>query len=200
MFFALAAMTYVEGASLHPGARRARRSSPATRFNELVSFIAGWAILLDYVILIAVTAFSATNYLAAFWGDLGHGSTEVILALAIIAYVALRNIRGFSTTRVNRISALVIADIGLQLLLIVIGLATFFNYDTLVDPIDLGVTPTWSDVIFALGVATVVFTGLESAAGLSGEVTASRGVAQAPDRQRDRRRHGRLRRDRAWSR
>ena len=28
----------------------------------------------------------------------------------------------------------------------------------LVDPIDLGVTPKWSDVIFALGVATVVFT------------------------------------------
>jgi basic amino acid/polyamine antiporter, APA family len=173
LFFALAAMTYVEGASLHPE-RAGSTVFARYGFNELVSFIAGWAILLDYVILIAVTAFSATNYLAAFWGDLGHGSTEVILALGIVAYVALRNIRGFSTTRVNRISALVIADIGLQLLLIVIGLATFFNYDRLVNPIHLGVTPKWSDVIFALGVATVVFTGLESAAGLSGEVTASR--------------------------
>ena len=38
-----------------PGPRRRRRSSPATRFNELWSFIAGWAILLDYLILIAVT-------------------------------------------------------------------------------------------------------------------------------------------------
>jgi APA family basic amino acid/polyamine antiporter len=173
LFFALAAMTYVEGASLHPE-RAGSTVFARYGFNELISFIAGWAILLDYVILIAVTAFSATNYLAAFWGDLGHGSTEVILALGIVAYVALRNIRGFSKTRVNRISALVIADIGLQLLLIVIGLATFFNYDQLVNPIDLGVTPKWSDVIFALGVATVVFTGLESAAGLSGEVTASR--------------------------
>jgi APA family basic amino acid/polyamine antiporter len=173
LFFALAAMTYVEGASLHPE-RAGSTVFARYGFNELVSFIAGWAILLDYVILIAVTAFSATNYLAAFWGDLGHGSTEVILALGIVFYVALRNIRGFSKTRVNRISALVIADIGLQLLLIVIGLATFFNYDQLVNPIDLGVTPKWSDVIFALGVATVVFTGLESAAGLSGEVTASR--------------------------
>ncbi len=173
LFFALAAMTYVEGASLHPE-RAGSTVFARYGFNELVSFIAGWAILLDYVILIAVTAFSATNYMAAFWGDLGHGSTEVILALGIVFYVAMRNIRGFSTTRVNRISALVIADIGLQLMLIVIGLATFFNYDRLVNPIDLGVTPEWSDVIFALGVATVVFTGLESAAGLSGEVTASR--------------------------
>jgi APA family basic amino acid/polyamine antiporter len=173
LFFALAAMTYVEGASLHPE-RAGSTVFARYGFNELVSFIAGWAILLDYVILIAVTAFSATNYLSAFWGDLGQGSTEVILALGIVAYVALRNIRGFSKTRVNRISALVIADIGLQLMLIVIGLATFFNYDRLVNPIDLGVTPEWGDVIFALGVATVVFTGLESAAGLSGEVTASR--------------------------
>ncbi len=173
LFFALAAMTYVEGASLHPE-RAGSTVFARYGFNELISFIAGWAILLDYVILIAVTAFSATNYMAAFWDGFGQGSTELILALGIVLYVALRNIRGFSKTRVNRISALVIADVGLQLALIVIGLAAFFNYDKLVNPIDLGVTPKWSDVIFALGVATVVFTGLESAAGLSAEVTASR--------------------------
>jgi APA family basic amino acid/polyamine antiporter len=175
LFFALAAMTYVEGASLHPE-RAGSTVFARYGFNELVSFIAGWAILLDYTILIAVTAFSATNYLGAFWGTLGHGSTELVLALAIVVYVAARNIRGFSKTRVHRISALVIADIGLQLLLIVIGLATFFNLDVLTDPIHLGTTPKWNDVIFALGVATVVFSGLESAAGLSGEVQASRGA------------------------
>jgi basic amino acid/polyamine antiporter, APA family len=175
LFFALAAMTYVEGASLHPE-RAGSTVFARYGFNELVSFIAGWAILLDYTILIAVTAFSATNYLAAFWGPLGHGSTELILALGIVVYVAARNIRGFSKTRVHRISALVIADVGLQLLLIVIGLATFFNLDVLTDPIHLGRSPKWDDVIFALGVATVVFSGLESAAGLSGEVQASRGA------------------------
>ncbi|MCW3003007.1 MAG: amino acid permease [Conexibacter sp.] len=173
LFFALAAMTYVEGASLH--AERAGSTVFARYgFNELVSFIAGWAILLDYIILIAVTTFSATNYLSAFWGDLGHGGTETVLALGIIVYVAARNIRGFSKTRVNRISALVIADIGLQLLLIVVGMAVFFEPHLLLDPIHLGTTPGWDDTIFALGVATVVFTGLESAAGLSGEVTATR--------------------------
>jgi len=174
LFFALAAMTYVEGAALHPE-RAGSTVFARYGFNELVSFIAGWAILLDYIILVAVTAFSATNYLAAFWGRLGHGNTELILALGIIVYVAARNIRGFSKTRVNRISALVIADIGLQLLLIVVGLAVFFNADLLLDPIKLGTNPGWNDTIFALGVATVIFTGLESAASLSGEVTATRG-------------------------
>jgi APA family basic amino acid/polyamine antiporter len=174
LFFQLAAMTYVEGASLHPE-RAGSTVFARYAFNELVSFIAGWAILLDYIILIATTSFSATNYLVPFWDDLGSGAPEIIVALGIILYVAARNIRGFSKTRVNRISALVIADIGIQVLLIVVGLATFFNWHELVDPIDLSAgKPEWHDVIFALGVATVVFTGLESAAGLSGEIRATR--------------------------
>lgn len=171
LFFALAAMTYVEGAALHPE-RAGSTVFARYAFNELVSFVAGWAILLDYVILIAVTSLSATNYLAAFWGEVGHGGLELVVALGIIAYVALHNVRGFSKTRVHRISALVVADVSLQVLLIAAGLAAFFNWDVLVDPIELGTAPTWGDAIFALGVATVVFTGLESAAGLSGEVRA----------------------------
>jgi APA family basic amino acid/polyamine antiporter len=174
LFFALAAMTYVEGAALHPE-RAGSTVFARYGFNELVSFVAGWAILLDYVLLIAVTSFSATNYLAAFWGELGTGTPELILALAIILYVAVRNIRGFSKTRVNRVSALVLADIGLQLLIIVVGLAAFFDWGALIDPIDLGASPKTGDLIFALGVATVVFTGLESAAGISGEIRATRG-------------------------
>ena len=50
-------------------------------FNELWSFVAGWVILLDYVILIAVTAFSATNYLAAFYAPLGHGPRRAAAVL-----------------------------------------------------------------------------------------------------------------------
>ena len=173
LFFALAAMTYVEGASLHPE-RAGSTVFARYGFNELVSFIAGWAILLDYTILIAVTSFSATNYLAAFWGELGHGTAEIVVALAIILYVAVRNVRGFSKTRVSRISALVVADITLQMALIAVGMATFFNVHVLLDPIHLGTSPAWKDLFFALGVATVVFTGLESAAGVAGEVLATR--------------------------
>src|SRR5215217_8075546 len=65
VFFGLAAMTYVEGASLHQD-RGGSTVFARYAFNELWSFVAGWAILLDYTILLAVTAFSATNYLAAF--------------------------------------------------------------------------------------------------------------------------------------
>jgi APA family basic amino acid/polyamine antiporter len=169
VFFVLACMTYVEGASLHQE-RAGATVFARFAFNELVSFVAGWMILLDYIILIAVTSFSATNYLAAFYGPLGRGPAELLLCFGIILYVAIRNIRGFSKTRVNRIAALVIADIGLQVLVIVLGLFAFFHLDAITDTIHLGSTPTWGDTVFALGVATVVFTGLESASGLSGEV------------------------------
>ena len=169
VFFVLACMTYVEGASLHQE-RAGATVFARFAFNELVSFVAGWMILLDYIILIAVTSFSATNYLAAFYAPLGRGTAELLLCFGIILYVAIRNIRGFSKTRVNRIAALVIADIGLQVLVIVLGLFAFFHLDAITDTIHLGSTPTWGNTVFALGVATVVFTGLESASGLSGEV------------------------------
>jgi basic amino acid/polyamine antiporter, APA family len=169
VFFVLACMTYVEGASLHQE-RAGATVFARFAFNELVSFVAGWMILLDYTILIAVTSFSATNYLAAYYGPLGEGTPELLLCFGIILYVAIRNIRGFSKTRVNRIAALVITDIGLQVLVIVLGLFAFFHLDAITDTIHLGSTPTWGDTVFALGVATVVFTGLESASGLSGEV------------------------------
>ena len=173
LLFGLAIMTYAEGASLHQD-RGGSTVFARYAFNELVSFVAGWAILLDYIIVIAVTAFSATNYLAAFWPALGNGRTEVALAFAIIAYVAVRNVIGFSRTRVHRIAALVVLDLALQLLLIVLGLAAFFDLHAITDTIELGSTPTWRDLVFALGVATVVFTGLESASGLSGEVAVGR--------------------------
>ncbi|MTD42904.1 amino acid permease [Conexibacter sp. W3-3-2] len=173
LLFALAAMTYVEGASLHQD-KAGSTVFARYAFNELVSFVAGWAILLDYVILIAVTAFTATNYAAAFYAPLGRGGTEIVLAFAIIAYVALRNIRGFTAKRVSRLSLLVVADLVLQALIIVVGLVTVFDADLLLDPIQLGTSPGWEDTLFALGVATVVFTGLESASGLAGEVGAGR--------------------------
>jgi APA family basic amino acid/polyamine antiporter len=173
VMFLLAAMTYVEGSSLHQD-RGGSTVFARYAFNELWSFVAGWAVLLDYVILIAATAFSATNYLGAFWEPLGDGVVEVLAIAAILVYVAVRNIRGFSSTRSERIRLLVVADIAVQLLLVILGLALLFDADLITSSIDLGTTPTIEDVIVALGIATVVSTGLESAAGLAGEVGVSR--------------------------
>ncbi len=173
LLFGLTATTYVEGASLHQE-RGGATVFARYAFNELVSFIAGWAILLDYVILIAVTAYSATQYLRVFWSPLGHRGEALGLALVFIAVVVLSNIRGFGGRRARRVGMLVGADLLLQGFIVVLGLALFFNPHTLIDPIHLGSAPTWADLVFALTVAAISFTSLESAAGLSGDVRISR--------------------------
>jgi APA family basic amino acid/polyamine antiporter len=173
LLFTLTAMTYVEGASLHQE-RGGSTVFARYAFNELVSFIAGWAILLDYVILIAVTAYSATQYLRTFWSPLGQHDEALAFALAFIGLVVLSNIRGFGGRRARRVGMLVAGDLALQAFIVVLGLALFFSPHTLLNPIHLGSAPKWSDLVFALTVAVIAFTSLESASGLAGEVKISR--------------------------
>jgi len=169
LYFAITAMTYVEGASLHQD-RGGATVFARYAFDELTSFVAGWAVLLDYVILIAVCALSATSYLGAFWGELADGAVEVVVACAVIAWVAVRNVRGFTARRAKSVLGIVVVDLVLQGLVIVVGLILFFDADLLTSQIELGTAPTWEDLVFALTIATVAFTSLESASGLAGEV------------------------------
>jgi APA family basic amino acid/polyamine antiporter len=174
VMFGVTAMTYVEGASLHPepgGSTVFARYA----FNELTSFIAGWAMLLDYIILIAVTAFAATQYLAVFWAPLGRSGEAMLLSVAIIAFVVLTSIRGFNWRREYRIGLVVVGALALELVAIAIGLGQFFDAHKLVSQVHLGTVPTWSGLVFALTVTTIAFTSVESASGMAGEVKAGRG-------------------------
>ncbi len=173
VMFALTAMTYVEGASLHQD-RGGATVFARHAFNELVSFAAGWAILLDYVILMAVCAFSASHYVATFWHPLGERGPVLVVSFGVLAWVATLNIRGFSTHRARRVGLLVAGDLALQLLLVVLGLALFFSPKALSDSIHMGGVPPLSDFLFAATITTIAFTSLESASGLSGEVTVGR--------------------------
>ena len=97
LLFALTAMTYVEGASLHQD-RGGSTVFARYAFNELVSFIAGWAILLDYVILIAVTRLLGDPVPARLLASARPPRRgAAALALAFIALVVLGNIRGFGS-------------------------------------------------------------------------------------------------------
>jgi len=173
LFFALSSMTYVEGAALH---RERGGSSVFARyaFNELVSFVAGWAILLDYAILIAVTAFTTTNYLAQFSSPLGEGLPELLVAIGLIVAVAAWNVAGLTVRQLQRQIVIAGADLVVQLIVIVLGLALVLDPGAALDTIELGNAPAWDDVIFALTIATIAFTGLEAAASLAGEVRATR--------------------------
>jgi basic amino acid/polyamine antiporter, APA family len=172
IFFQLTAMTYAEGAGLHQE-RGGSAVFARHAFNELISFIAGWAIVLDYTILVAVTALTVPSYLAAFWGPIGRGGLEIAVAVGVIVFVAIDNLTGVSARRLRRRILVTAIDLVIQASVIVLGLLLVFHPDHLKESIHLGTAPTVSNLLFALPIAVIAFTGLEAAAGLAGEVRAT---------------------------
>ena len=173
VLFAVIVPTYVEGASLHQergGATVIARFG----FNELVSFIAGWAICLDYLILVALCAYAATDYLGHFWGQLGSGLPEFAVGAAIVLLVALLAIRGDGPRRFERTALLVLADLVLQVLVVVLGLALLFEPDVLLDPASVAGAPQLEDVVFAFPLVLVAFSGIDASSGLAGQVRIGR--------------------------
>jgi APA family basic amino acid/polyamine antiporter len=172
LYFQLTVMTFGEGASLHQE-RGGSAVFARYAFNELVSFVSGWSIVLDYTILMAVTALTVPSYLAAFWAPLGRGVPEIALALAVIAFVLIENVIGVSAQRLRRRVLITAGDLALQVIVVVLGVALAFDPHRLTESIHLGTAPTASNLAFALPIAVIAFTGLEAAASLIGEVTGS---------------------------
>jgi APA family basic amino acid/polyamine antiporter len=173
LFFAAIVPCYVEGASLHQergGATVIARYA----FNELWSFIAGWAICLDYLILIALTAFATTDYFAVFFSPFDSGTPEFLLAAGIVVTVAVANARGISTRRFELAAVLVLADLVLQLVVVALGLALVFNPDVLTDASALASAPEMEDMLFAFPLVLVAFSGMDASSGLAGQVRIGR--------------------------
>jgi basic amino acid/polyamine antiporter, APA family len=165
--FALTAKTYAEGASMFP---EAGGSSSFARhaFNEVVSFFAGWALSLDYIITIAISAFFVPHYLGAFWPWLRDNPGDIIGGLVTIAVLAALNIRGLrESARLNVFLA--VTDLITQVLLIALGALLIFHPSILVDQVHLGVAPTYRELIFALSISMVAYTGIETVSNMAEE-------------------------------
>ena len=179
LFFLLTTLTYIEGNSLHPE-RGGASTFARYAFDELWSFIAGWAIVLDYLIVMAFIALSVPHYLVAFWADAGDGLIELVLAGMVLAGVAWMNVRGASVTRLRGVLRLSLLNILMSVVIMVVGFSSLFgpselNLALITDTIDLGTTPTWDDLAFAAVVATIASTGIDTASGLAGELRVGAG-------------------------
>ena len=173
LFLVATLLTYIEGSSLH--VERGGASSIARyAFNEFWSFVAGWAILLDYMIVMAISAIAITHYVAGIWGGANDGAAEVAIVAVCFAFVIGQNIRGLTADRLGTVLRLSLANIAVLAALTVLALAQNFDAAGLTESIDLGTSPTWSDAFFAVGVATVAAIGIEAASGLAGEVRVGR--------------------------
>jgi basic amino acid/polyamine antiporter, APA family len=173
LFLVATLLTYIEGSSLHP--ERGGASSIARyAFNELWSFVAGWAILLDYMIVMAISAIALTHYVAGIWDGADDGGVRLAIVCGCFAFVVAQNIRGLSAERLGTVLRLSLLNIFVLAALTVLVLVQHFDAEALADSIDLGSAPTWDDAFFAVGVATVAAIGIEAASGLAGEVRVGR--------------------------
>ncbi len=125
-------------------------------FNELASFVAGWAILIDYVIVIALAAVTVPHYLAPISSDLADGTGEVVIAIGVIAAVAVINLIGITgNRRQGLLVALTASDLMLQFLIIVVGLVVLWDPSALTSQLDLFTTPSLRDLAYALVISMV---------------------------------------------
>jgi APA family basic amino acid/polyamine antiporter len=167
--FALIAKTYAEGAAMFP---EAGGSSSFARhaFNEVVSFFAGWALSLDYILTIAISAFFVPHYLSAFpgLGVLNHNPGDIIGGLITVVLLAGLNIRGLGeSAKLNLVLA--ITDLSTQVLLVIVGSVLVLNPSLLIHQVNLGTAPTWHELIFALSLAMLAYTGIETVSNMAEE-------------------------------
>ena len=165
--FALTAKTYAEGAAMFP---EAGGSSSFARhaFNEVVSFVAGWGLSLDYILTIAISAFFVPHYLAAFFPALSHSPGDVLGGVAVIALLALVNIRGLGESAKLNIG-LAVLDLFTQIALVGLGSVLVLHPSVLIDQVHLGVAPSLSQLIFAVSISMLAYTGIETVSNMAEE-------------------------------
>ncbi|MFN2613025.1 MAG: amino acid permease [Solirubrobacterales bacterium] len=170
LLFAITTLTYVEGGSMF--IERGGSSTFARHaFNELVSFIAGWAILIDYLIVIALAAITVPHYLTPISSSLDAGIGEVGVAGAVIALIAAVNMVGYTGSgRLRVLIVVALADLALRLVIIVAGLIVVWDPALLTDQLDLFTSPSVNDIVYAFVLATIAFAGIEAASNLAPDI------------------------------
>src|SRR5206468_5888853 len=137
VIFAATAATYAEGTVRYP---EAGGSSSFARhaFNELVSFGAAWAQMLNYVITVAISVIFVPHYLSIFWEPLRTNPWDIILGIGFTWLLVGLNIVGVQeAAKLNILLAVV--DFATQLLLVVIGFVLIFSPSVLWHNVSFGV-------------------------------------------------------------
>ena len=167
--FVLVSLSYAEGVTALPetggAATFVRRA-----FNDLAGFVTGWVLFLDFLIVMALSALFVPHYLAGAVGQesLREAPWDAVVGCVLIAVIA--GVRILRRTRMH-LGALAIAllDLLVQGTLVLLGLALLLSPDVLVDGLGLASGQDWSDLAFALPLAMLAYTGLETVANLAEE-------------------------------
>jgi basic amino acid/polyamine antiporter, APA family len=164
------ALTYAEGGSMIPeaggSASFARRA-----FNKGIGFLSGWALLLSYVVTMAISAYTVPPYLAYFWPVLKEPAIGTLVSIGIIVFLMLINVIGVrESTRINLF--FIVVDIGTQIALIILGIVFILIphpgilTQHMFGP---GNWPSTQSLIYSIAIAALCFTGVETVSQLGEE-------------------------------
>jgi APA family basic amino acid/polyamine antiporter len=167
--FLVVSLSYAEGTAALPEAGGAT-TLVRRAFNDVFGFVIGWALFLDYLIVIALSVIFLPHYLggALHVEGLGNEPWDVVIGVCVVLVIATARL--VRRTRLHSSSIVVAAiDLGAQLLLVLLGFAVLFSPDALPAGVDLGTAPEWGDLAFALPLAMLAYTGLETISNLAEE-------------------------------
>jgi APA family basic amino acid/polyamine antiporter len=167
LIFAATAATYAEGTVRYPEAGGSA-SFARHAFNELVSFFAGWAQMLNYVITVAISVIFVPHYLSIFWEPLRTNPWDIIVGIGLTWLLIGINIIGIQeAARLN--ITLAVIDFATQLLLVGLGFFLIFHPHVLWNNVHWGIAPTWSAFLLAIPIAMIAYTGIETVSNLAEE-------------------------------
>lgn len=177
LVFICTALTYAELATTFP---EAGGSATYARyaFNDLVSFIAGWGLLLDYLLTLAISAFTIPPYLKHIFNLFGieayiTGTMHTVFVIAIIALLFIINLIGIRSS--GRFSfILAIFTLVTQVGIVLMGALLVLNLPYVIDHVRIGVTnaswsPSWWQFWQGTAMAMVAYTGIEAVSQMAAE-------------------------------
>jgi APA family basic amino acid/polyamine antiporter len=170
LLFLVVTLSYAEGTT-SIGEAGGAATFVRVAFNDLAGFVTGWALFLDYLIVIALSALFFPHYLGLAIGvhSIATHPGDVIVGCVVIAAIGL--IRLLRQTKLYSFSlAVPLVDLVTQLLLVVLGFAFLFSPSALGRGLSLGTQPSWHAIAFALPLALLAYTGLETVANFAEEI------------------------------
>ncbi|MEA2086243.1 MAG: APC family permease [Chloroflexota bacterium] len=164
------ALTYAEGGAMIPEAGGSA-SFARHGFNDLIGFIAGWALMLSYIVTMAISAYTIPPYLSYFWPMLKEPVIGTAVSMGIILFLMVINVFGIrESSRIN--ICFIGMDIATQLTLVILGVVLILCVNPGVlfqNMFGEGNWPSTQNLIFGIAIAALCFTGVETVSQLAEE-------------------------------
>ncbi len=168
LFFICTVLSYAELSSAIPEGGGSSLFAQRA-FGDGWAFFTGWALLLDYILTLAIGAFSVGPYLGYFFPIFKtNPQVNVTFTGVLILVLVLLNIVGLKE---SSWFSLMLAgfDIITQISLMVMGGLLLFNFNTIWHQFTLGTAPTWHNFLYGISIAMVAYTGIEAISQMAGE-------------------------------